>query len=330
MSKGSEVIDADDRGDDEKKSSRPDQHSVSVEDFIPGGGRQQIRCWILFDVFGTEQRLPQVEDTGGAFVWMHGQGLEDGPFGSRRYSRIQLAQRIEQPRFKEALSGILWGRAGEQVIERGADAVDIGADICVAGVAAILFERGIGNGAPPLDDGHCASVVRLQHFDEPEVNQFQSIFGRDLYVARLDVSVEHGRVLAVQVFQGVQELSGPEEDLGFGEMFMLSNGFIYDFLQITAFDEIHDQVLAAIYGEVVGDFGEVGMIEPGEDAGLLIELFDRLTQVQFGPALVDEEGRQDFFDRADSTVQAQIVSLVNCTHSTLTYKANDFITPAQD
>ena len=89
---------------------------------------------------------------------------------------------------------------------------------------------GIGNGAPTLDDRHRARVVGLQHFDQTEVDQFQSVFGCDLDVARLDVAVEHGRVLAVKIFQGLQELCGPQEDLGFGEVFILSEGFIHDFL----------------------------------------------------------------------------------------------------
>ena len=72
------------------------------------------------------------------------------------------------------------------------------------------------------------------------------------------------------------------------------------------------------------------MIEPRKNAGLLIELFNGLSQVQFGPALVDEEGGQNLFDRADAAIEPQVVGLIDRAHPTLTYEANDFIASAQD
>ncbi len=134
----------------------------------------------------------------------------------------------------------------------------------------------------------------------------------------------------MQVFESVQELCSPEQHLCFGEALLLSHCFIHDLLQITAFDEVHDQILTSVHGKVVRNLGEVGMIEAGEDTGFLVKLFDRLPQVQFRPALVEEEGGQDLFDRADAPVQAQIVGLIDRAHAALTDEPNYFISSAQD
>ena len=197
-------------------------------------------------------------------------------------------------------------------------------------VATVLLERRIGYGAPALDDRHRARVVRLEYFNQAEIHQFQSIFGCDLDITRFDIAVEHRRVLAVQKLQRVQKLRGPQQHLGLRKVFLLSQCLIHDLLQIAAFDKIHHQILAPVDGKIVRHLGQVGMIEPGQNTGFLVKLFNRLAEIQVGPPLVYQEGGQDLFDRADPPIQAQIVSAVDRAHSALTHQPDNFIASTQN
>ena len=165
---------------------------------------------------------------------------------------------------QKAFFGIGRRRAGQQMVEGGAEAVYVAAYIGVPRVAAVLFQGGVRDGAASLHHGHSAGVVRLHDFDKPEIDELDHAVGRDFDVARLDVPVEHGRVLAVQVGQGVHELTRPPEHLFLAEEVTVLLLFMKDLLKISSFDKIHDQVFSALRGEIVRDFGQVGVVQARE------------------------------------------------------------------
>ena len=59
---------------------------------------------------------------------------------------------------------------------------------------------------PRPDDGYRAAVVRLDQFDEAEVDQLDRAARRHLDVGRLDVTMDDWRVLAVHVLQRIEQL----------------------------------------------------------------------------------------------------------------------------
>ena len=145
------------------------------------------------------------------------------------------------------------------------------------GVAAVLLERRVRDRAAALHHRHRAVLVRLQQLDEAEVDQLDDAPRCQLDVGRLDVAVQDGRILRVQVGQRIAQLRGPAEHVLFGDEGVLAPGFVDQLAQVRARHEIHDQVLPAVLLEVVGDFGQVGVVEAGEDARLPVELILRLV-----------------------------------------------------
>ena len=116
---------------------------------------------------------------------------------------------IRLPGLRKRLFGIGRRLAGEQVVHRSADRVDVGAHVGVTGVAAILFQRRIGDRAAALHDRHRTAFVGLEQLDQPEIHQLDNATRGELDVRRLDVAVEHRRILRVEIGQGVAKLSRP-------------------------------------------------------------------------------------------------------------------------
>ena len=124
----------------------------------------------------------------------------------------------------------------------------------MAGVAAILLERSVEGRPPTLDDGH-GHLVRQHLFDQSEVDQFDESCRSPLHVARLDVAMDHRRILMMHVVQGVEQLQRPVDDQGRFEEPLGTTGVVHQGLQIFARDEIHDEVVAPALGKVVGHLG---------------------------------------------------------------------------
>ncbi len=81
----------------------------------------------------------------------------------------------------------------------------------------------------------------------------------------------------MEVGQGVAELGGPGQDAGFGQETIMAPCFLDELAQVFARHEVHDEILAAVLLEEIGHFGEVGVVQPGQHAGLAIELLVRLV-----------------------------------------------------
>jgi len=191
----------------------------------------------------------------------------------------------------------------------------------VAGVAAILFEGDVLHRAPALHDGDGSLVVGQHHLDQPKVHQLDVAGGRDLDVAGLDVAVEHGRVLAVHVVQGVAQLRGPAQDLSLGQGMALAHGRGQQLFQVLAGHKVHDQVIPVLEGKVIRDLGQVGMVQAGQGAGLLVELLARLAQL-FGSGVGIG---QRFLDGADAPLEAQVIGAIRGTHATAPDELDDSV-----
>jgi len=89
----------------------------------------------------------------------------------------------------------------------------------------------------------------------------------------------------VQVLEGIQDPGYPAHGGGFGDGSLASQ----DLIQVFALDIVHDQVLALVgEKEVVGDAGQVGMPQAGQQARLASELLVRLGGM--AQVLLDDDG----------------------------------------
>ncbi len=196
----------------------------------------------------------------------------------------------------------------------------------MTGIPTILLQWGIGEGAPALQDGDGVGVVRRQQFDQPEVHQFNQPTGGQLDVGRLDVAVEHGRVLVVEVFQRIAQLIGPPEHLSLVEEFSLATLFLHQVAQVWPVYKVHHQVLAPTFAEGVGDLGQVGVVQPRQGEGLAAELLLGLSQrLRRGVGVW-----ADLLDRTDTAFQAQVPGAVYRAHAPLANRRDDFVPSTQD
>ena len=103
---------------------------------------------------------------------MHGERLEDGPLDAGETAGLIWRRETRQPGRRKRSLASTGGVPAQQVIERGAQARRCRCVVSEASVAAVLFQRRVGDGAAPLHDGDRAAIVGLQDFDKAEVDQF--------------------------------------------------------------------------------------------------------------------------------------------------------------
>ena len=166
---------------------------------------------------------------------------------------------IEEDRSKTELIGPLpsyfsraYGQYRWQIILRGPDPVNLP----VSYTHLDVYKRQIQGCSLTLQDcdGHFSWC---KHFDEAEVHQFEQTIGCDFEVARLNIPVNNGWILSMQVFQRTGKLSCPIEHFLFREENLLLACFDHRFPQIFPRHEIHNQVIAVLDREEIRDFGEV-------------------------------------------------------------------------
>ena len=95
-------------------------------------------------------------------------------------------------------------------------------------------------------------------------------------------------------------------------------------LKIASLDKIHDQVFSALRGEVVRDFGQIGVVKAGKNAGFDAELLGHLLAFKVGGGAAGEAG-QHFLDRADTAFQTAIAGLVDRAHAALADQFQDLV-----
>jgi hypothetical protein len=195
----------------------------------------------------------------------------DSTFCAGADIRVEFADENHAVWVEEAFAGFQRRGIGKQVVEGGAEGVDITAYIGVAGISTVLLQGGVEGGAPTLDDGD-GGVISGEDLYQAKVNQFDNAVGGEFEVAGFDVTMEDGRVLAVEVDESIGQLFGPVEHLAFFQELFTLAGFDHKGAEVFTGDEIHDQEIALALGEDIGDFGEVGVVKAGEDIGLTLEL----------------------------------------------------------
>lgn len=109
---------------------------------------------------------------------------------------------------QKSLFGLQGRAVGQQMIESGCHCVDITSRVGMTSIATVLLQRGIKGGSPALDNSDSDFIGR-HLFDQSEVYKFDQAIGGELQIAWLDVAVDHGRVLTVEVMQGVSDLVRP-------------------------------------------------------------------------------------------------------------------------
>jgi hypothetical protein len=178
--------------------------------------------------------------------------------------------------------------AGEQDVERAAQAVDVGP--AVEGAAQALLwghERhgaadhpGLGRGRAVVGPG------------DAEVRQLDVAVPRHQQVARLDVAVDQAEVAAavggaVGVVEGVGDVGGDDQrDLDREP----TAGAAAQLRGVDAVDELQHLERPPVDDAVVEHPDDAGVMEPGRQAGLVEELVDQpRDQRQLGGDLLDRD-----------------------------------------
>ena len=152
--------------------------------------------------------------------------------------------------------------AGEHLVKDNAERVNVGSRS--GGFSPDLFRAGVFRSEGGVA-GESAWAGAVEQGGDPEVKQLGYSFGRNEDVARLDVPM--GDQVAVDVRDGGADDEEEFRALGDGEVGVgevLGEG--------DAVDIVHDEERAAVgRGTAIEEAGNVGVIEPREDAALLFE-----------------------------------------------------------
>jgi hypothetical protein len=152
-----------------------------------------------------------------------------------------------------------------------------------------LFERRVvarvAEDAPRRRD---ARLLRGRALRQAEVEQHDLLARRELQILRLDVAVDDGHLLRVQVVQGVEQLVCPSEHVGDGEG---APALLEHVGEVVAGDVLHDEELPLALGEVVADARQDVMPEVIEEPRLALEGAAQTRVVEEG--LFDGDGRAE-------------------------------------
>ena len=196
------------------------------------------------------------------------------------------------------------------MVEGCPEGVDIRAGVGVAGIAPVLFQGRVEGSAAALDDGD-GHLVRDHLLNQAEVDQFDHTVGGEFQVARFDVAVDDGGVLAVQVFQRIGDLPCPQQDFGGRQELVVATGSNHQRPQVIARNEIHHQVVTFGHAEEVRHFGQIGVVQASQQRGFPVELLAAL----FANLFRKIPARLDFLHCAHAPVQAVVLGQVNRTHT---------------
>ncbi len=122
---------------------------------------------------------------------------------------VQPAQRRDLGRVNQALDTLRRQAAGQKVIERSPQRIDVGASIGRA--VAVLLRRAVARGESPRPDGRPPAL--LEELADAKVNEHGPAVAGDANVGRLDVTVDDRRGLLVEIGQCVADLRDPGDDL---------------------------------------------------------------------------------------------------------------------
>ena len=161
-------------------------------------------------------------------------------------------------------------------------------------MAGVLFDRA-KSFRDGLDDG-LGVAVGIVEFGEAKVDEDGCVVGSEDNVGQFDVTMDDGRIAAVEFLQDVHNGQEPDQDLLFAAGLTVS---FEQLLQGLAFDELHDEVETLVGFEGVVDLGKVFALDGEENAGL----HEGLTAC----------GRTDIVGFFDGTQAAGFFTSVGCT-----------------
>ena len=116
----------------------------------------------------------------------------------------------------------------------------------------------------------------------------------------------------MQISERISQLVRPGQYLTFRQKSRVLTGFEHQRAQVFARHKIHHQIITSINGKEIRNFGQIGMIQARQDGCFTQELV---------PGLLDHVLRHaavmlNFFERAKTAFQAQIICKINAAHAT--------------
>ena len=179
--------------------------------------------------------------------------------GIGRFLALMVQQLLQDRSFR-----VGW-LAGQHVVQRAAERIDIAADVDVARVFGLLGRDVIEGAQRRAGQSDVAFLVGGFLSRQPHVDQFCAAFGRDDNVRRLDVAMDHaGRR---RVLQRRRDLQSIVDGFRRFETAVLLN-------QVTDVRPGHmlvgDEVQAVVFAHEE-DAGDVVVVQPGGGAGLVLK-----------------------------------------------------------
>ncbi len=197
----------------------------------------------------------------------------------------------------------------QREVEGGPERVNVAAPV---GAPGVLLDGGIP-GRSRLPDDRRRGLPGHEELDEPEVDQHGVALRGDADVVGLNVAVNDGRGLSVQVGQGVQNLLHPPHGVGLGDDALMRHVVG----EREPGDVVHHQVLPPlIRREDVGDAGQVRVLQARQKFRLLEKL----------PGI---GGVEVLLERHVTVLEAQIARQVDGAHPPLPQKGEDLVAPLQ-
>ncbi len=217
--------------------------------------------------------------------------------------RIQRLRGHKERRVDNPLGSSIRSYPRQRMVKRRTEAVEVAAGVGVAGLTAILLQGGVGRRHSAAQRSLRVGVVGIPQLDQPKIHQHGPLIRTDDDVLGLDVAVDDS--LAMAIGQGIQKLPGPDQHLGLRQKSMAAQQGI----QALTDHKVHDQVSVTAFFKEVSHADQAGMLEPGQDGGLTLELIAQKGQrgrIQAGL-------RRHLFDR-DGNIQTDIIGAINRPH----------------
>ena len=267
-------------------------------------------CW------RSRRELPSSRPTGVAVLRPLREHLQDHGGRGLRELQVQLA-RVRHPLLEVLAHDDVRGRtrerraAGDHVVERGPQAVDVRAEVGLVTTADLL--RGhVGRGA---DGSAVPRGLRRLHergLGQPHVAELHDPVGGDHQVLRLDVPVDE------VVLGGVPErVHGLERD-GEGALLVEDDLLLQDFEERIALHVLHHEVVVAVRLAVVEAPDDVLVVQGDGDPRLPEEALQ--VVLGRGPLLREDLDRDDPLERL-------LVRLVDDARSALAELLQDLVLP---
>jgi hypothetical protein len=137
--------------------------------------------------------------------------------------------------------------------------------------------------------------------------------------------VEYWGFLRVQIAERIAELCSPVENLSLFQQPSASNGLVEYLSQVATSHKIHHKIFTVIFGKVIRNFRQIGVVKTRQNTGLTMELLLRLEK----HLLVRAQVWLDFFYRTETPFEADIFCPIHSTHPALPDRGENAVTLAQ-